>query len=162
MRHQYFSKLKKITGALEFLDSLSAIAKEVKAIRPHIDRLLEINFTLYPEIQDAIAKINEKIEGQNKVKNNLDSEIAILIEKLMPFEDEIRELRSVSTEENPFNPSNYELSHPEYKCLKSEKSELQSQLYKVNRLISDLNSFLTILNRSINKLDELKQANQAA
>lgn len=145
-------KVEKITGALEFLDSLSAIAKEVKAIRPHIDRLLEINFTLYPEIQDAIAKINEKIEGQNKVKNNLDSKIAILIEKLMPFEDEIRELRSVSTEENPFNPSNYELSHPEYKCLKSEKSELQSQLYKVNRLISDLNSFLTILNRSINKL----------
>ena len=115
-------KVEKITGALEFLDSLSAIAKEVKAIRPHIDRLLEINFTLYPEIQDAIAKINEKIEGQNKVKNNLDSKIAILIEKLMPFEDEIRELRSVSTEENPFNPSNYELSHPEYKCLKSEKA----------------------------------------
>lgn len=155
-------KVEKITGALDFLNSLSAIAKEVKTVQPHIDRLLEINLSLYPEIQVAISKINKKISEQDRVKTNLETKIACLTEQLIPFEDEITQLRSASTEENPFNLSNYELSHPEYQNLKGEKSDMQSQLYKVNRLIGDFNSFLGILNRSVSKLEELKQSKQAA
>lgn len=155
-------KVEKITGALGFLKSLTAIAKELKTVQPHIDRLLEINLSLYPEIQEAISKISKKMAEQDRIKTDLETKIAILSEKLKPFEEKITQLRSASTEKSPFILSNYEVSHPVYKSLKVEKSDLQSQLYKVNRLISDFNSFLNILNRSVSKLDELKLSKQAA
>lgn len=155
-------KVEKITGALDFLNSLTAIAREVNTIQPHIDRLLEINMSLYPEIQDAIIKINEKIAQQDIIKTNLESQISILSENLAPFEDEITKLREVATKDYPFVMSDYEISHPEYKTLKGEKSDLQSRLYKVNRLINDFKSFINTLNVSVKKLDEVKQAKQAA
>lgn len=155
-------KVEKITGALDFLNSLSAIAKEVKSVQPHIDRLLEINVMLYPEVQDAIAKINKKVEEQTVIKSKLDERIATLSEKLTPFEEDIKRLRAETTQVHPFNMSDYEILHPEYVSLKSKKCDVQSQLYKVNRLISDFNSFLGILNRSLMKIEEVKQLKEAA
>ena len=155
-------KVEKITGALDFLNSLRSIAKEVKTVQPHIDRLLEINLMLYPEVQDAIAKVNKKVEEHTVIKSKIDKHIATLSDKLIPFEEEVSRLRAESTKEFPFNMSNYELTHPEYQTLKAEKSDLQSQLYKVNRLISDFNSFLGILNHSLTKIEEVKQLNRAA
>ena len=155
-------KVEKITGALDFLNSLSAIAKEVKTVKPHIDRLLEINMTLYPEIQDAIAKINKKVEEQVVIKSKLEEQIAALSEKLTPFEDEITRLRAEATQEKPFNMNDYETLHSEYVSLKSKRSDVQSQIYKVNRLISDFNSFLGILNRSLTKIEDVKQLKEAA
>lgn len=155
-------KVEKITGALDFLNSLCAIAKEVKTVQPHIDRLLEINLSLYPEVQDAIVRVNAKVEEQNLIKSKLDEKISALSEKLIPFEEEISHLRAEATQEHPFNMGNFEISHPEYASLKADKSNSQSQLYKVNRLISDFNSFLGILNRSLTKIEEVKQINEAA
>lgn len=155
-------KIEKITGALDFLNSLTAIAKEVKAVQPHIDRLLEINMALYPEVEKAISKINAKFDEKVAIKTNLETQINAISDRLLPFEDEIAHLRAAATQENPFSMNTYEISHPVYGKLKEEKSDLQSKLYKVNRLISDFNSFLGILNRSISRLDELKQSKQAA
>ena len=154
-------KVEKITGALDFLNSLTAIAKEVKTLQPHIDRLLEINMTLYPEVQDAIAKINKKVEEQTVIKSKLEKQIAAFYEKLTPFEEEITRLRAETTQENPFNMNDYETLHSEYVSLKSKRSDVQSQLYKVNRLISDFNSFLGILNRSRTKIEDVKQLKEA-
>lgn len=150
-------KVEKIVGALDFLESLTEIAKEVKMVQPHIDRLLELNIKLYPEVQDAVDKINNKVEEQEKIKNSLEEKISSLAEKLAPFETEIAQLRAKSTNENPFNMSNYESAHSEYKKYEREKSELISELYKVNQIISDFNSFLALLNRSLSKIEEVRQ-----
>lgn len=155
-------KVEKITGALDFLNSLTAIAKEVKTVQPHIDRLLEINMTLYPEVQDAIAKINKKVEEQTVIKSKLDMHIAALSEKLTPLEEEITRLRAEATQERPFDMNDYAILHPEYLSLKATQNGEQSQLCKVNRLISDFNSFLDILNRSLTKIEEVKQLKEAA
>lgn len=155
-------KVEKITGALDFLNSLCAISKEVKTVQPYIDRLLEINMILYPEVQETIAKLNNKVEEQTGTKTKLDKQIATLSEKLTPFEQEVSRLRAESTKELPFNMNNYELAHPEYQILKAEKNDLQSQLYKVNRLINDFNSFLGILNHSLIKIEAVKPLNKAA
>lgn len=155
-------KVEKITGALDFLNSLTAIAKEIKAVQPYIDRLLEINMSLYPEVQDAIAKINKKIEEQTVIKTKLGKQIADLSEKLTSFEEDITRLRAEATQEQPFNMSDYETSHPEYGLLKSQKSKVQLQLYKVNHLICDFNSFLDFLSHSLAKIGEIKQLKEAA
>ena len=155
-------KVEKIIGALDFLKSLTEIAQEVKSVQPHIDRLLELNMALYPEVQDAIGKINVKMEEQTTIKANLETRITALSEKLVPFEEEISRLRAQQTKDKPFVMSNYESKHAEYVKIRAQRSDVQSQLFKVNRLISDFNSFLNILKRSLSKLDEVKQIKEAA
>lgn len=151
-------KVEKITGALEFLDSLKEIAKVVDMIQPHIDRLLEINMALYPEIQIAISEVGRRIEKQTLIKGKLEKEDAELSKELVPFEKEIAKLRAEATHEKPFDMSNYERDNCEYKKLRERKNNLQSRLYDIYRSIDDFNAFLDILNRSISKLDEIKQA----
>lgn len=151
-------KVEKITGALDFLNSLTEIAKEVRTVQPYINKLVEINLALYPEIQNTIAKIKEKVDRQLNVKTDLESDISNVSEKLTPFEEEISRLRNEATQERPFVLSIYETEHPEYVKFKKKKQCLQSQLNTINRLISDLNSFLDILNSSIERLDDLKQS----
>lgn len=155
-------KVEKIMGALYFLNSLTEIAKEVKDIQKQIDRLLELNMALCPEVRQAADKVKSKIETQSLIKEKLDSQIATLSEKLHPYEEEIQKLFSMSTQENPFRMEDYEPRHPEYSTLKKEKQDIQSQLYKVKNQISDFESFLSILNRSIQRLDEVKQLKEAA
>ena len=150
-------KVEKIVGALDFLKSLTEIAKEVSMVQPHIDRLLELNMALYPEVQNAVAKISDKVTKQEQIKKALEIDIVNLTDKLAPFEAELEKLRADATKEHPFSIDNYELAHPCYKKLKSEKSEKSSRLYSVNQLISDLESFLSILNCSLSILDDVKK-----
>lgn len=150
-------KVEKITGALYFLNNLTAIAKEVKTVQPHIDRLLEIGTMLYPEVQDAIVKINKKIQEQTAIKSKLGAKFAALSAELSQFEEEITRLRDEATQDNPFNMSDYEKSHPEYVSKKSEKEMVVIQSYRVRNLIRDLNSFVEFLNGSLTKLENVKQ-----
>ena len=127
-------------------------------VQPHINRLLELNMALYPEVQSAVVKISDKVTKQKQIKKALEIEIAALSEKLAPFEKEVEKLRSDATKENPFSIiGNYELAHPDYKKFKDELNDKTSRLYSVNRLISDLESFLSILNCSLSKVDDVRQ-----
>lgn len=155
-------KVEKIVGALDFLTSLTAIAKEVNSIQPHIDRLLELNLSLYPEVQEAVTKINGKVEGLTSINSKLETQIAVLSKKLTPFEEEISRLRHEATSEHPFSIGDYEVTHAEYVKIKKQKNDLQSNLYETNRHINDFNSFLNILNRSLLKLDEIIKPKKAA
>ena len=155
-------KVEKINGALDFLENLTEIAKEVDCIRPYIDRLLELNMKLCPEVQDAIERIKNKIEPRAKEKENLESRIADISEKIRPYEEEIQQGYATQTSEKPFNINEYEATHQEYVRLRNERNTLKSKLSEVNRLINDLNSFIGVLNRSLTRLEEVNQAKQAA
>ena len=155
-------KVEKIIGALDFLKSLTAIAKEVSMVQPYINRLLELNLALYPEVKEAATKVRAKVEEQRAIKTNIETQISNFSEKLVPFDTEIKKLQAEAPKENPFKLSTYETAHPEYVKIKSAKNNLYSQLYKVNRRIDDFNSFLKILDRSLLKLDEIKQIKEAA
>ena len=155
-------KVEKINGALDFLENLTEISKEVECIRPYIDRLLELNMKLCPEVQGAIERIENKIEPQTKEKENLESRIADISEKIRPYEEEIQQGYATQTSEKPFNINEYEAAHQEYVRLRNERNTLKSKLSEVNRLINDLNSFIGTLNRSIDRLEEVNQAKKAA
>lgn len=155
-------KVEKITGALDFLENLTEIAQEVQSIKPYIERLLELNMALYPEVQKAIFRIESKVAKQTLIKDDLDSKMAAVIEKIRPFDQEIQKGYAEATIEKPFDIRSYEAAHHEYVSLKQERNDLSSQLYKVNSLISDFNSFIGILNKSILRLDDIKQTRQAA
>lgn len=150
-------KVEKITGALDFLNNLTAIAKEVKTVQPHIDRLLEIGTMLYPEVQDAIVKIKKKVQEQTAIKSKLGAKFAALSAELSQFEEEITRLRDEATQDNPFNMSDYEKSHPEYVSKKSEKRIVVDEYNLVRNRISNLNSFVEFLNGSLTKLENVKQ-----
>lgn len=155
-------KVEKITGALSFLENLSEITKEVKSVQPYIDRLLDLNLSLCPEVHSAIVNIQAKVDPKIKEKENLESQIALLSDKIRPFEEEIQKGFSTQTSEKPFKVSEYESAHPEYVRMRDERNNLRTELSKVNRVISDLNSFIGILNRSLDKIEEVNQTQKAA
>lgn len=149
-------KVKKITDALDFLSNLSEISKEVKDVQPHIDRLLEINISLYPEILNTIAKINSKIDEKYVAKSKYVAQIDDLSKDLVPFEEEISRLKKEATQDRPFIMDNYETEHTMYLQLKAQKNNLQSKVYMISCIIDDLNSFLNFLNQAVKKLDKIK------
>lgn len=155
-------KVEKIVGALDFLKSLTEIAQEVKEVQEYIDRLLELNMALYPEVSSAADKVRTRIGEQTLIKEGIESKILVISEKLRPIEEDINQLSSKATPDNPFSLQNYKTTHPMYTSLLADKSELQKELYKVNTLISDYNSFLSLLNKSINRIDEVMQLQKAA
>ena len=73
----------------------------------------------------------------------------------------IQKLREQSTAENPFSVTAYAETHPTYKELSNQKIELNSQLYKVNRLISDFSSFANMLNNSLSLFEEMRDKEAA-
>lgn len=155
-------KTEKIIGALDFLQSLNEIAKEVSLVQPHIDRLLELNMSLYPEITEAIAKTRDKVTEQTAIKDRLDAQISAIAERLSPYVADIENLMKAANTDNPFSMEVYEAAHPEYKKMKEESNILNAQYWKVSGLVSDLNSFISTLNRSLSRLDEVKQSVIAA
>ena len=155
-------KVEKIIGALDFLKSLTAIAKEVSTVQPYINRLLELNLALYPEVKEAITKVKANVEEQKSIKTNIKTQLSNLSEKLVSFDTEIKKLQAEATKEKPFQLRDYETEHPEYVKIKNTKNKLYSQLSTVNRRIDDFNSFLKILERSLLKLDKIKQVKEAA
>lgn len=155
-------KVEKITGALNSLKSLTEISQEVSEVEKHIKRLLELNQALAPEIEYAVKKITSKIDVHTLQKDSLVSQITILTNKLNPFEEEIQNQRKVLPANQYFSISDYENTHPQYKKLKDQKNDLTSQLYKVNRIISDLSNFLGLLNSSLQKVNEIKVVSKAA
>lgn len=155
-------KVEKITGALDFLNSLTAIAKIVNKVQPYIDRLLDINTALYPEIQEAMKRITNRINENKPIKENLEKLISDLSNKIKSFETEIESLCTETAQDKHFIQSKYETEHPEYLKAKEELNDLKTQHFNVDLLIYDLNSFLDILNNSLSKLDKLKHNEKIA
>ena len=154
-------KVEKITGALQFLNSLTEIGKVVNEVQQHVDRLIELNFALCPEIEKALININEKINKHNITKLELTQKLESIISLLAHFEEEIQKLREQSTEEKQFQPNEYMESHPIYKELSLKKNELKSQIYSIDRLISDFSSFANMLNNSLSLLEEMREKEAA-
>ena len=151
-------KVEKITGALDFLSSLSEIAHEVPEVHAYISKLLDINMSLVPEISEALTKISAKAKDLDNKKVVIEADIERLSGLLSPFEKEIEDMRKNMPQGKPFSSHDYELSNPQYVRLKKEKEEASSQLYKVKGTLNDLNNFKKILERSATKINELKVA----
>lgn len=153
-------KVEKITDALDFLCSLTEISQYIR-IQKHINRLLELNMALVPEIEDAVRNNTKRIEKHNSQKESIETQIATLANKLRPFEEEMENLQKALPTDQHFSIIDYKDTHPQYKDLIAEKSKLSIRLYEVNQIINDLSSFNSVLHRSLKKVNEIKDLSEA-
>lgn len=147
-------KVEKITGAIDFLSSLTEIAKEVDSIQVHINRIHELNVALQPEIETSIASINKQIAELEKKRVPIDAELSMLVEKIKPLEEEMSA--------KGINRWSFHSSNSEYSRLDDKRTEIQSKLSKILSTIADLNSFKSMLETSLSKIRELIQNREAA
>ncbi|MCM1141183.1 MAG: hypothetical protein NC453_21665 [Muribaculum sp.] len=155
-------KVEKITGALDFLKSLTEISQEVEIIQKYINKLMELNLSLLPEIEDTTIKISLKIDEWTQRKELLQSKIDVVDEKLRPYEEEIQKAHQALSPNQYFSMAEYESVHKEYKNLKTEKSDLCSARSKAIQAINDFTSFKRLLNCSLDKINEIKMVSDAA
>jgi hypothetical protein len=155
---QILFKVEKITGALDFLDSLNKVASIIDEIRPYINQLREMNYSLCPEITNAMSKIAKYIEQEECSIKSLKKTQSAMIKKMAPYEEEIEKLKKDSKKGKNFDMSTYENTHVEYRKAKSEKRELDSQINKHENTLGDYQSFYRILENSVKKINGLRVA----
>jgi chromosome segregation ATPase len=155
---QILFKVEKITGALDFLDSLNKVASIIDEIRPYINQLREMNYSLCPEITNAMSKIAKHIEQEECSIKSLKKTQSAMIKKMAPYEEEIEKLKKDSKKGKNFDMSTYENTHVEYRKAKSEKRELDSQINKHENTLGDYQSFYRILENSVKKINGLRVA----
>lgn len=149
-------KMEKISGALRFLDNLRKIKEIYSEVSDTINRIIEMNQTILPEVECAIPPVEEEIKELNTevlpLKKQLNS-CQVVFDKLQQRLDEIseRELHKtgyLSSEDNAKIQKEFENNNPQYvelretiKDLKPRISEFEDRIFKRKRVLEKLNDY---------------------
>ena len=158
-------KSEKVTGALDFLQNLKKLSVYLPEIDEAVKHILEMSQRLYPELLDAIARLDGQL-------SQLDIQIAECKERIRakgneldPYEKEIDSLYEAAKQENEGASrysiqSQYTETHPEYQKLKDELSALREPYYELLDEKSMRDSFRNNLQHCLQKIktDEERMA----
>lgn len=153
-------KMEKISGSLKFLDSLREIKEIYSDITDTINRIIEMNRTILPEVERATPPVEEEIKELNAdilpLKTQLNS-CQVAFDKLQQRLDRIfnRELHKtgyLSGEDNAKIQKEFENNNPQYvefrktiKDLKLRISELEDSISKRRRVLERLNDYKELI-----------------
>lgn len=149
-------KMEKISGSLRFLDSLREIKEIYSEISDVIDRIIEMNRTILPEVERAIPPVEQEIKKLNAdvlpLKKQLNS-CQVAFNKLQQRLDKISEMQLrksgyLSSEDNATIQKEFENNNPQYvelretiNDLKPQINELEDSVFKRMRVLEKLNDY---------------------
>jgi hypothetical protein len=151
-------KAEKITSALDFLNSLNEISGVVNEVNPYVNRLIEMNFQIYPEVISTMSQISKHIEVQEVMLRRLEKKLEIINRILKLSEIDIENKRKNQESRSQFNMTEYEKSHPRYVTAKLKANVLSSRKRECCAAIIEYKRFNSHLEESISKIEELKAA----
>ena len=157
-------KGEKVSGALDFLDSLKTLIPITDKVSDYIKRIIQSNISILPQLQDALNNKNEIIEKYTKI-----------LEELQPVWDEYKERndkydesRSIIRKEIQADEANKDIGYyalcnltdktfkekyPEYVEFKKE-FEKQKTEYERNEKIKNREAYIArVLNSYIKKIE---------
>lgn len=149
-------KMEKISGALMFLDNLREIKEIYSEISDTINRIIEMNRSVLPEIECAIPPVEEEIKELNAealpLKKQLNS-CQMAFDKLQQrldkiFERALHKTGYLSGEDNTKIQKDFENNNPRYvelretiNALKPHISDLEDSIFKRKRVLGKLNDY---------------------
>jgi len=86
-------KAEKISGALEFIESLKQIEDLCPELSPIIDEIKDMNFSIKNEVENTITSINIDLKPLKEKKENVDNEIEKLDNKIEKHEKKIEKIK---------------------------------------------------------------------
>lgn len=130
-------RMEKISGALHFLQSLHKLSDIYTDVQVAINRIIELNKAIYPEIIKAIPPIKQEIRDlQYKLKSieriydnkhkryvYLDNILNLIINK----ESDSTQKENIETE--------FKKQHPDYSMLEQQVQKLNKQIFEYKDLI---------------------------
>lgn len=137
-------KAEKITGALDFINSL----REIESFRPEIGQtiseIIELNKVIEPEINDVLRSIDESLKPLEKQQNQNHKKMEGLDKRFSFHLKQIDRLqkKSNSYEENQEIKRKYIDRHPIYNELIEQSRQLQKEINELEVLILRRKSLL--------------------
>ncbi|MDE5608501.1 MAG: hypothetical protein K2I64_06175 [Muribaculaceae bacterium] len=132
-------KIEKISGALYFLDNLRKLKEIYSEISDVIERIIEMNRVILPDVEKAIPPIKEEI-------NELNNKIDTLKNHLKSYENAFERLdkqlyqlldRAKTKEERNKIEENYKQRNPRYEELRKIINDLYSNIYSLKKNIKE-------------------------
>lgn len=135
-------KAEKISGALEFIESLKQIEDLCPELSPIIEEIKDMNFSIKDEVEKTIVSINNDLKPLQEQKEKIDKEIELLNDKIGKHTKVIQNLTEGKEYSERYEiEEEYKKLHPELDEMKKERSELQDKsnelwnhIYKRTRL----------------------------
>lgn len=153
-------KMEKISGSLRFLDSLREIKEIYSEISDVINRIIEMNWTILPEIERAIPPIENEIKKLNAellpLKKQLNS-CQVVFDKLQQrlvkiSERELHKSGYLSDEDNAKIQKEFENNNPRYvelrgviNALKPRIVKLEDSIFNGRRVLEKLNDYKQLI-----------------
>lgn len=144
-------KMEKISGALRFLESLDQVSMIYPEVKKTKDRIIELNQLIFPEIEEAIPKVNFEIKS-------LLEQIRPLKKEMEKYEKTFNKMKSyldqklryvVLVKERDIITEEYKSSHPLY-------VELENKIEKLKPIINDLNDKIYNREKTLKRLNGFK------
>lgn len=136
-------RMEKISGALHFLESLKKLAVIFNEVKDSINRVLDLNKKIYPDIIAAIPPIRMEIKELQKQLYPIQNEYEVYITKLESLAKNkkeislkwIRQKRQGAYSNETEAEKEFREKYPEYEELKGAVDDLKSQITSLNKLV---------------------------
>lgn len=143
-------RMEKISGSLYFLKSLSKISEIYNGVQNVIERILELNNIIYPEINNAIPPIEQEIKDLKKALQPIERTYNYKSKQLNKLEERLKRLLSKS-----------EISKKEEveTLFKKRNPQLEILLEQTHNLWIDINKYQNQINnreKISNRLNSFK------
>lgn len=147
-------RMEKVSGALRFLDSLRKIKEIYSEVSDAIDKIIEMNQQLYPEVESAIPPVENEIKKLNEELAPLNRRLNVCevsYEKLQKKLDrnllnvtDSEKIKEIKERFDKFNPSYQKLSE-EIDLLRLKINELNNKVFKREAVLRSLNQFKSLI-----------------
>ncbi len=147
-------RMEKITGALHFLKSLNKLSNIYKDIQTVINRILELNNFIYPDVNNAIPPIEQEIKDLKRVLLPIERAYNYKSKQLNRFEERLERLLSKSEfSKRKEVETLFKKRNPQFEILLKETHNLW---LKINKYQNRIDNREKIVNRlySFKKLIE--------
>ena len=152
-------KMEKISGALHFLNGLKSISTIIPGVEDAINRIVDLNNSIYPDIINAIPPISQEIDNLTHEYQKIESLYKKKNIDLEPYENRLNDLKKryvvkkfyferILPEFMRDNPQ-YEILIKEANEVRRKMDEYSSLIHDRERVIKRLSSFRKLIETTI-------------
>ena len=136
----------KITGALEFLENLSALAALIPDIDGFISEIKDMAVSIIPKLDAMVVSLDVQLSDLKERKGEKEVANEALDTTLRPHRDAISDLfETRSGERKEWSRSDFEseygIAHPEYKEMCDQRQKLFREIFELSNEISQRDGF---------------------
>lgn len=150
-------KTSKLTAALDLIDKLQKAGEIYEPALEAVDKIIDINRLLVPELEKWLAKIATKLEQLTATLNQYNESMSSIKSMIGKHEEQIAAIfkADANPQKSLYNiAAAYRKNHPEFGVLEQRRDDLSGKISDTNSRIGDYNNFNRILRNCYHRIEE--------